>query len=211
VSEPRPSEGPPDDGLLVERLRGGDAGAFREIVRRFHPTMLRVARAMVKDAAEDIVQETWAAVIDGLDRFERRSSLRTWVFRILTNRASSWARQARRAELSTSLREELSADEAALDPERFTRMGNWSTPPAAWAERSAEDIVVRMETGAALLRLLDSLPTAQRLVVTLRDMDGLSSTEVCEILDVSEANQRVLLHRGRSKLRAAMESYLSSE
>jgi RNA polymerase sigma-70 factor (ECF subfamily) len=199
-----------EDALLA-RLRGGDAGAFSELVDRLHPTMLRVARAIARDGAEDVVQETWAAVIDSLDRFEQRSSLKTWIFRILTNRASSWAKRTRRFDIAHVVIEEANAGEPALDPARFTRWGNWASPPQGWVERSPEEIVLHMQAGAALAGFLDALPVAQRLVVTLRDLEGLSSSEVCDVLCVSDSNQRVLLHRGRSKLRAAMEQYLWSE
>ena len=200
-----------EEAALVTLLRQGDAAAFRAFVDRFHHPMLRLARAMAGSGAEDVVQETWTAVIDGIDRFEHRSSLRTWVFRILTNRASTAAKRSRRLELAGSLAEELAADDPAVDPHRFTRIGNWARAPASWNERTPEEILARAETGAAITRLLEALPTAQRVVVTLRDVDGLDSREVCEILGISEANQRVLLHRGRSKLRSALEAFLSSE
>ncbi|NUO49431.1 MAG: RNA polymerase sigma factor [Polyangiaceae bacterium] len=200
-----------DDLALVTLLRQGDRAAFRTFVDRFHHPMLRLARAMAGSSAEDVVQETWAAVIDGIDRFEHRSSLRTWIFRILTNRASTAAKRSRRLELAGSLAEELAADDPAVDPQRFTRRGNWAQAPASWNERTPEDILARAETGAEITRLIEALPTAQRVVVTLRDVDGLDSAEVCEILGITEANQRVLLHRGRSKLRSALEAFLSSE
>lgn len=167
--------------------------------------MLRVARAITSSGAEDVVQETWAAVIDGLSRFEERSSLKTWIFRILSNRANSWLRAAKRHELASLASEELALEQPALAPERFSRMGNWSTPPTAWLERSPEELILHMERGVAIARLVEALPPVQRVVVTLKDVEGLSTAEVCEIVGVSEANLRVLLHRGRSTLRTEME------
>lgn len=164
---------------------------------------------MAPSHAEDVVQETWAAVIDGLDRFEGRSSLKTWVLRILSNRAKTWIKREKRLDLEHIFTEEAAVEETAVAPERFSRIGNWSAPPAAWSERTPEAIVLRMETGMLLARVVEELPQAQRIVVTLRDVEGLSSDEVCDILGVTEANQRVLLHRGRSKVRSAMERYLS--
>ena len=198
-----------EDRELVERLRSGDTAAFRALVDRFHPSMLRLARAIAHDGEQDIVQETWAAVIDGLERFEARSSLRTWVFRILTNRANSWAKRNRRALLQTALDAEIAANEPAVDPARFTRSGNWASPPAAWLAHSPEEVLLRLEEGTRVLALLSELPPAQRVVVTLRDLEGLPSLDVCAILGLSEANQRVLLHRGRAKLRSALERCLA--
>jgi RNA polymerase sigma-70 factor (ECF subfamily) len=148
-------------------------------------------------------------VLDGLGRFEGRSSLKTWVFRILTNRAKSWGKRAKRS-VPFSLDDDL-GDEPAVDPARFTRFGNWVLPPALWQEQTPEDILLQTEAGAALAREIENLPPAQRAVVALRDVDGFTADEVCEILALTEANQRVLLHRGRSKLRSAMERYLTRE
>jgi RNA polymerase sigma-70 factor (ECF subfamily) len=197
-----------DDAALVERLRAGDEEAFDALVTRLYPGMLRFAASITgRDAAEEVVQDTWTAVIDGLDRFKGRSSLRTWVFRILGNRAKTWATRSKRAVLWPG--EDDVDDEPAVDPQRFSRWGNWTEPPRPWAQKSPEEIVLAMEAGAALAREIDALPPAQRAVVTLRDVQDFSSEEVCDILGLSDQNQRVLLHRGRAKLRSAMERYLT--
>jgi RNA polymerase sigma-70 factor (ECF subfamily) len=169
--------------------------------------MVRVARTFVatKEAAEDVVQETWLGVITGLDGFEERSSLKTWIFRILVNRAKTRGERESRTRPFSSLEPE--DDEPAVDPDRFNEHGRfagfWSSPPTAAS--IPEDAVVLAELGQQLLAVLDGLPATQRTVITLRDLHGLASTEVCEILGISEVNQRVMLHRARSKARAALE------
>jgi RNA polymerase sigma-70 factor (ECF subfamily) len=198
-----------DDTTLVARLRAGDEQAFDDLVGSLHPAMLRFARTLAADGAEEVVQDTWTAVIDGLDRFEGRSSVRTWIFRILSNRAKTWAARARRSVPVPSFEPEAADDEPAVDPARFSRRGNWADRPRPWAETSPEEILLRMEAGVALAREIEALPAAQRAVVTLRDVEGFTAEEVCDILGIGEANQRVLLHRGRSKLRAALERHLT--
>jgi RNA polymerase sigma-70 factor (ECF subfamily) len=207
----------PEDGELVARLRQGDEAAFARIVTSWSPMMLRVARGHVSTDAscEEIVQETWMAVIRGLDRFEGRSSLRTWVFRILTNLAKTrGVREARSVPMS-SMSPFAPADEAGptVDPDRFRPADdqyphNW-TPvgaPVQW-QPGPEQAAVAGETRRLLGTALQDLPERQRAVVTLRDVHGLSSDEVCAALDLSAANQRVLLHRGRARLRAVLEEY----
>jgi RNA polymerase sigma-70 factor, ECF subfamily len=202
-----------DDHLLVERLRAGDEEAFMDLVRRWSPSMLRVARMYVPSqaVAEDVVQETWLAVLTGIDRFEGRSSLRTWVFSILVNRARTRGQRERRSVPFAALaREESEGDFAAVDPERFVGQGDgagsWAAPPVRWWEEperalDSAEAVDRIEAEIA------KLPEMQRLVITMRDVDGMSSQEVRSALDISETNQRVLLHRARAKVRAALEDY----
>jgi RNA polymerase sigma-70 factor (ECF subfamily) len=203
-----------DDSELVDRLRRGDERAFAEVVSSWSPIMLRVARGHVSTDAscEEIVQETWLAVVRGLGAFEGRSSLRTWVFRILTNLAKTrGVREARSVPMSSW----APADETGptVDPDRFRSSDdqyphNW-TPvgaPAAW-QPGPEQSAVAAETRQLLGGALRELPDRQRTVVTLRDVHGLTSDEVCSLLDVSAANQRVLLHRGRAKLRSVLEDY----
>lgn len=175
--------------------------------------MSRLARTITGNptSAQEIVQETWAAVIASLSRFEGRSSLKTWIFRIVSNRARTYAMRAKRTIPFGWMEESALEDEPAVEPERFSRLGRWSSPPTPWSARSPEDLVLRKELGANLMRELDRLPQGQRTVVVLRDVEGCTSDEVCEILGLSEANQRVLLHRGRSRMRAAIEQYLGSE
>jgi RNA polymerase sigma-70 factor, ECF subfamily len=211
---PPPRAAGRDDSELVDRLRAGDETAFASIVSGWSPMMLRVARAHVSTEAscEEIVQETWMAVIRGLDRFEGRSSLRTWVFRILTNLAKTrGVREARSVPMSAW--GPADTDGPTVEPDRFRAADdqyphNW-TPlgaPTQWQpgpEQSAVAEEARQLLGAAL----QDLPERQRVVVTLRDVHGLSSDEVCAALDLSPANQRVLLHRGRARLRAVLEDY----
>ena len=202
-----------DDSALLERLRAGDEATFRALVKGQHRALLRVAMAFVESqaAGEEIVQDTWMAVIAALDQFEGRSSLRTWIGRILVNRAKTRGVRDRRTVPFSALSPE---DEAPVEPERFSPAGFWSTPPrahAAVAEDAPEALVLRKEARAHIERELEGLPAAQRTVVTLRDLEGWSSEEVCNVLEVSESNQRVLLHRGRARLRAALERYYSGK
>jgi RNA polymerase sigma-70 factor (ECF subfamily) len=187
------------DGELVLRLRSGDERAFIGLVQRYHEPMLRLATSFVpsRAVAEEVVQDTWLAVLRGLAGFEGRSSLKTWLFAILVN-------QARK----TGTREHRSipvADpEPAVDPSRFDASGGWSDPPEHWIEVAQG----RMKAGKLADRIrgwIDELPVRQREVVLLRDVEGMSSEEVCAVLVLSDANQRVLLHRGRSRLRQLFE------
>lgn len=200
------------DDLLVERLRAGDEETFMDLVTRWSPSMLRVARMYVPSqaVAEDVVQETWLGVLNGIDRFEGRSSLRTWVFSILVNRARTRGERERRTVPFASLAgEDGEGDYAAVDPGRFESAGAWAAPPVRWWEEperalSSNEAVDRIQSEIA------KLPEMQRLVITMRDVDGLSSEEVRSALDISETNQRVLLHRARAKVRAALEDYYAN-
>jgi RNA polymerase sigma-70 factor, ECF subfamily len=197
---------------LVAALRAGDEAAFARLVDTYYTLMLRVARDYVRtnEAAEDVVQETFLGVIQGIDRFEERSSLRTWMFRILANRAKTRGEREGRTRPFSSLAAELEADEPAVDPDRFVPEGRWagfwSAPPSA--RELPEASVLADEIGERLTDAIRSLPPVQRTVIELRDVRGFTSAEVCELLEISEANQRVLLHRARSKARALLERYL---
>jgi RNA polymerase sigma-70 factor, ECF subfamily len=190
------------DAELVSRLRDGDEEAFLTLVARHHAMMLRLARSFVSSGAvaEEVVQDTWLGVLNGLDSFAGRSSFRTWLLRILVNRAQS-----------TGLRESRSVAVGDVGPvvdrARFDASGAWMAPPQHWIEDTddrllAEGLAERIEA------TLGDLPARQRDVLMLRDVDGLTSDEVCEVLQISEGNQRVLLHRGRSRLRQALEEEL---
>ena len=199
---------------LVEALRKGDEAAFAALVDRYGPSMLRVAQLYVRTraVAEEVVQEAWLGVIKGLDRFEGRSSLKTWIFRILTNIAKTRGEREGRSVPFSSLASDDEPDGPSVDPSRFRGPdellgGNWSTPPHAWQELP-EAKLLAAETRARIEAAIAELPPNQRAVITLRDVEGFSSEEVCNVLDVSETNQRVLLHRARSKVRAALEGYL---
>jgi RNA polymerase sigma-70 factor (ECF subfamily) len=190
---------------LLRRLRDGDEAAFRDLVTRMHRALSKLALAFVgsPSAAEEVVQETWLSVVSQLDRFEGRSSLRTWIGSILVNRAKTRGVRDKRSVPFSS----LSPDETEpVEPERFGARGFWSVPPTRWDD-APEALVLRKEAREAIERELETLPPAQRTVVVLRDIEGWSHEEVCNVLGVSETNQRVLLHRGRLRLRAALERY----
>ncbi|WP_234023505.1 RNA polymerase sigma factor [Sorangium cellulosum] len=198
------------DVALLRRLLAGDEQAFAQLVAQLHTPMLRLARTITgPEGAEEVVQETWAAVVDGLALFEGRSSLKTWVLRILTNRARTSAAREKRTVPVAWLEDADPGVEPAVDPARFDGSGDWVAPPAPWSEQSPEGLLLRKELGGVLVRELDGLVPGQRAVIILRDVEGCASGEVCEILGISEVNQRVLLHRGRAKLRTAMERYLT--
>ena len=199
-----------DDRALLDRVLAGDEAAFTGLIELHHGSLVRIAASFTGDraAAEELAQETWVAVLDGLRAFERRSSLKTWIFRILMNRAKT--RRARDARTSTFSQLEAQDGEGgdAVDPSRFDASGHWSQPPRRWDDETPERLLLRGEALRKLDEALKTLPTAQRTVVTLRDIEGFSSEEACAVLEVSEANQRVLLHRARARLRAALEDYV---
>jgi RNA polymerase sigma-70 factor (ECF subfamily) len=202
---------------LLDALRAGDEGAFAALVQEYHASLVRVARTYVSTlaAAEEVAQETWVGVLNGLDRFEGRSSLRTWIFRILTNIAKTRAQRDRRTVPFASLEDESGAGEPSVDPERFRPAsdrwaGHWKSYPDRWDELPEERLVAD-ETLARVQEAIDGLPPVQRQVITMRDVEGCSSEEVCSALELSETNQRVLLHRARSKVRQALEAYLAQD
>jgi RNA polymerase sigma-70 factor (ECF subfamily) len=197
---------------LLARLRAGDERAFETLVERHYPTMLAVARHYVKTraVAEEVVQEAWLGVLRGIDRFEGRSSLRTWILRILVNTAKTRGMREARSVPFASLAPE--DDEPAVEPGRFRGAddpfpGHWRAYPGNWQRRPDEALADR-ETLDVVLATIHQLPAPQRIVITMRDIQGCDSEEVCEALDVSEGNQRVLLHRARSKVRSALERHL---
>jgi RNA polymerase sigma-70 factor (ECF subfamily) len=201
----------PGDHALVAGLLAGDEQAFERLVAAHHGAMLRFARIFTTktDVAEEVVQDTWLTVLRGLPAFEGRSSLKTWIFRILANRARTRATREARvvpfAELASA--DDDGAAEAELE-RRFTADGHWAQPPVDWQVRSPEALVLRQEAMHHLGLALECLPAAQRTVVTLRDVDGWTATEVCAALQISDANQRVLLHRARTRLRRALDESL---
>jgi RNA polymerase sigma-70 factor (ECF subfamily) len=207
-----PSES--DELRLVAALRAGDEAAFEHLIEQYHAPLLRLALMYVpsRAVAEDVVQETWLGVLQGLARFEGRSSFKTWIFRILTNRAKTRGqRESRSVPFSALAAPEDEADEPAVDPSRFlppehVYAGHWAARPSAW-EHVPEERLLAQETQAVLQRAIAALPMNQREVITLRDVEGWSSEEVCNALNISETNQRVLLHRARSKARRALEQY----
>jgi RNA polymerase sigma-70 factor, ECF subfamily len=192
---------------VVARLRAGDRAAFAALVQRNAGSLLRVACSLVRDsaAAEELVQETWLAVLTGLDSFEGRSSLRTWLFRILVNKARTrFVRDGRVVPFSAL----AGPGEDAVDPGRFDADDAWRDPPSTWSEENPERLALRAETRATIEACIAELPETQRAVITLRDVEELETDEICNLLSISVTNQRVLLHRARAKVRQALERRL---
>jgi RNA polymerase sigma-70 factor (ECF subfamily) len=196
---------------LLDALRGGDEQAFTQLVSRHHTAMLRVARNYVACAAvaEEVVQETWLGVLNGIDGFRGGSSLKTWIYRILINRAMSRGKREKRIVPFSSVMPAGEGGDAGCVPDRFLPDGHWATPPRPFEAPS--DRMALLEFRARLREALVHLPERQQIVVTLRDVEGLTSDEVCDLLHISAENQRVLLHRGRTRLRQALESYEDDE
>jgi len=196
-----------EDRELVARLLARDAAAFTSLVRAQHESLVRLALVFVgnRATAEEVAQDTWTRMLAALPEFEGRSSLRTWMFRICTNAALTRAERESRSAPFSSLQD---SDGSEVEPQRFNDSGAWADPPHAWRAETPEKILERAEAIACIERTIDQLPPAQRAVVMLRDVEGLDAAEACNVLHVSESNQRVLLHRGRSKIRRACEKLL---
>jgi RNA polymerase sigma-70 factor (ECF subfamily) len=200
----------PEDALLVEGLRAGDEAAFAAVMRMYGRGMLRVAEMYVSSraVAEDVVQEAWVGVLRGIGRFEGRSSLKTWLYRIVANTAKTRGVRESRSVPFSSLGDD--GDVGTVDADRFLGSGerfpgHWAVPPQAWAP---EGRLLADETLDVVERAIEKLPPAQRAVITMRDVQGFTSEEVCNALDLTETNQRVLLHRARAKVRSALEEYM---
>ena len=192
------------DAELLVALRDGDEQAFVILVNRYQGSLLRIARTFVpSDAvAEEVVQDTWMGVVRGIERFEGRSSFKTWLFRILVNRArTSGVREHRHLPVDPT--------ERAVSPDRFDRSGAWAEPIIPW-ESDVDDRLLAESWGPVLRLAVETLPGLQREVVLLRDIEGLPAENVCAVLDISEGNQRVLLHRGRTKLRTVLAAELQA-
>jgi RNA polymerase sigma-70 factor (ECF subfamily) len=198
-----------DEAQLVEALRAGDREAYDELVERYTPALLRVASLFTpsRAVAEEVVQDTWVGVLRGIDSFQGRSSLKTWLFRILTNTAKTrGARERRTLPFSALAGAEVDDAEPVVDADRFDpRDGHWSQPPGRWPEER----LLAAETRDVIRSAIEALPPAQRAVISLRDVEGWSSEEVRDALGLTEVNQRVLLHRARSKVRTALEEYVA--
>ena len=201
-----------DELALIDGLRAGDEAVFAALVGRYGGAMLRVAQLYVRSRAiaEEVVQDAWIGVLNGSARFEGRSSLKTWIFRIVTNRAKTRAlKEGRSVPFS-----ELGPDGPSVDPERFRGPedrypGHWATFPSSWAD-VPEQRLLAAETLTRVETAIAELPPAQAIVITMRDVEGFDADEVCDALEISESNQRVLLHRARSKVRRALEEYLDA-
>ena len=199
--------------MLLERLRAGDEQAFAMLVTEHDGALRRVARTLVRTPtlADEVVQETWLSVVRGLDSFEGRSSLRTWIFRILMNRAKTRGVRERRVVPFSSLADAEDDDDTTVDADRFVPRGagRWVAEPARWSDLPEERLLAR-ETLEAAQRAIEALPPNQRAVITLRDVEGWEADEVRDLLDISDVNQRVLLHRARAKVRRALERELGA-
>jgi RNA polymerase sigma-70 factor (ECF subfamily) len=201
-----------EEAQLVARLRSGDEQAFESLVERYYGTMLAVARTYVKSRAiaEEVVQDAWIGVLKGIDRFEGRSALKTWIIRIVINTATTRGVRESRVVPFSSLAPE--GEETAVDADRFRGPddgfpGHWSAYPGDW-NAVPEDVLAGRETMDVVVKTIEGLPHAQKVVITLRDIQGCSAEEVCDALDISAGNQRVLLHRARSRVRTALEEHL---
>ncbi len=203
-----------DDLDELAALRAGDEQAFSRLVEKHQAAMVRLAMVYVpsRSVAEEVTQETWLAVLEGLDRFEGRSSLKTWIFRILMNKAiTRGKREHRTLPFSALFDPAREPAEPSVDPTRFLderaeQPGSWAQPPRRW-EGAPEERLLSRETLDRVARAIGTLPPSQREVIVLRDVEGWTSREVCNVLDIAETNQRVLLHRARSKVRRALEQY----
>jgi RNA polymerase sigma-70 factor (ECF subfamily) len=203
-----------DEAQLVRALRQRDEAAFVEVTESYFSSMLRVAQIYVSSraAAEEVVQDAWVGVLNGIDRFEGRSSLKTWVFRILTNTAKTRAVRESRVIPFSALQDPGRVPEPAVDADRFLDSehprwpGHWTSPPSGWAAVPEEQLLGK-ETRELVGLAVERLPANQRAVISLRDIEGWDAEDVCNVLGVSETNQRVLLHRARSKVRRELESY----
>ena len=205
----------PDDLALVRAVHRGDAAAFASLIDRYHPSLVRIATLFVRDyeTAEEVAQETWIGVLKGIDRFEGRSSFRTWLFSILTNQAKRRGERERRVVPFSVLSRPPDEDHPpAVDPERFFPPGDewtsyWASPPRDLVD-DPEAALLSAEARAVIDAAVDALPPNQQAVIRLRDVEGWGADEVCNALNLTATNQRVLLHRARSRVRQAVESYL---
>jgi RNA polymerase sigma-70 factor, ECF subfamily len=204
------------DEALIAGLRAGDERAFATVVDLHTPALLRVAMAYVpsRAVAEEVVQETWIAVMGGIDRFEGRSSLKTWIFRILANVAMRGGSRERRSVPFAALAAAEDTGEPSVDPDRFLPPdhelfpGHWLISPTRWP--TPEEGLLAGETRAVIVAAIDELPKAQRTVIALRDIEGWGADEVCAALEISAGNQRILLHRARTRVRAALEEHFGA-
>lgn len=202
-----------DDQAVLARLRAGDERAFDELVTAHHRALIRMAMGYVADreVAEEVVQETWMAVIQGLDRFEGRSSLRTWIFGILIHKAKDRGVREKR-HVTFSDFDAGDSDEATVDPSRFTQSGewagHWASPPQPWDDRTPEQLLASQQAVWAMNQAIEALPLSLKDVLILRDVEGLEVKEVCGLLNITETNLYVRLHRARERVRVAVEVFL---
>ncbi len=216
--DPHRSATPDSEARLIEALRHGDEAAFATLIELYHPALVRLAMIYVstRAVAEEVAQETWLGVLQGIHQFGGRSSLKTWIFRILSNRAKTRAeREGRSMPFSDLENPAASPAEPAVDPSRFQAADapwphHWVSVPQSW-DSLPEQRLLSQETGEHIRQAIATLSPSQRAVIILRDIEGWSADEVCNMLGVSETNQRVLLHRARSRVRQALEHYFAEE
>jgi RNA polymerase sigma-70 factor, ECF subfamily len=196
-----------EDSDLLTRLRLGDAEAFRGLVGKHQASLINVAQSFVgnRATAEEVVQDTWLAVIEGLAAFEGRSSLKNWMFAILANKARTRAVRDGRMLAAGSLSGDTEDDQPVVDPARFDGSGSWVDPPASWDEMTPERVVAGRQLLSYVQEAIDALPPSQRSVIMLREVEQMTSDEVQEVLGITAANQRVLLHRARAHVRECLE------
>jgi len=208
----------PEDSLLVSALRRREESAFAALLDRHAGAMMRLAAASLSDweDVQDVVQEAWIGVFKGIDRFEERCTLKTWIFRILQNRIRTRLKRKNGREPLSAVGEALSESEPAVDPKRFLPADHprwplhWKVEPAAWSQ-SPDEVLLSDEVQVQFQRAVAELPALQRSVITMRDVEGWDADEVCEVLNITPINQRVLLHRARSKVRQALENYFRTD
>ena len=194
----------PSDDVLIPRLLAGDEKAYTQVVSAYHGLMVHLAKAIVGGAiADEVAQESWVAVLRALPGFQRRSSLKTWILRIVSNTAKSRLRHESR---SVNL-DDAYGDQPVVDPSRFKPNAHWANPPAMWHAETPDALLASTELRACIDHALNSLPPMQRAAVALRDMQGMDMETICKVLDVTESNARVLLHRGRSHVQMAIEEH----
>jgi RNA polymerase sigma-70 factor (ECF subfamily) len=201
---------PDDETALLSRVRVGDRAAFETLVERHHGSLVRLAGMFVstRSSAEDVAQESWVAVLDGIGAFEGRSSIKTWLFRIVVNRAKTRGVREARSLPFSALGDAEDDDLPSPVEGRFEEAGMWADPPVPWQAETPEELLSRREVAGVLTAALEDLPPKYRAIVTMRDVEELTPVEVCNILEISESNQRVLLHRARARLRQALEQAL---
>ena len=203
-----------EDRKMVARLKQGDEGAFDELVNKHHGALIRMALSHVADreVAEEVVQDTWMAVIEGLNRFEGRSSLRTWIFGILIHKAKDRGVREKRHTTFSAFEAFDDGNDEAVDPSRFQQSGewagHWAFPPQPWDDQTPEKLLASQQAVNAMHRAIEALPANLREVLILRDVEGADAKEVCEILKITETNLYVRLHRARERVRAAVEKAL---
>ncbi|MEK6801461.1 MAG: sigma-70 family RNA polymerase sigma factor [Nitrospirota bacterium] len=206
---------PQAERTLLARLRAGDEGAFNELVDKHHGALIRMALGHVADreVAEEVVQDTWMAVIEGLSRFEARSSLRTWIFGILIHKAKDRGVREKRHMTFSAFESHDDEPEESVDPSRFHQAGewagHWAFPPQPWDDRTPETLLASQQVVTAMQQAIDALPVTLKEVLVLRDVEGMESNEICELLKITETNLYVRLHRARERVRLAVEQYLS--